>query len=218
VLGFFVGAAAGVLFYGPLGAVAGLLTLSGGFALGREIAGYRYSWGPISAQRLALEAFIAEYARSHGLREIDRWRFHSAHRHLPLPGVAAHVMAGPIPGTDLGGLFLTLGDAAELRSRGQEIAYTSDRPLAAMAVVAELEDEADAARIASAAEDLTPPEESESLSLERSGATVAIWRPVQGSMLFTAKGFDAFRAEAGALLAQVGEDSEHPAMAAVGAG
>lgn len=214
VLGFVVGA----LFYGPLGALAGLLTLSGGFALGREIAGYRYSWGPISAQRLALEGFIAEYARSHGLREMDRWRFHSAHRHLPLPGVAAHVMAGPIPATDLGGLFLTLGDAAELRSRGQEIAYTTDRPLAAIAVVAELEDETEAARVASAAEVLTPPERREGFSLEHSGATVAIWRPVRGSMLFTAKGFDAFRAEAGALLAQVSEDSEHPAMAAVGAG
>jgi hypothetical protein len=215
VLGCFIGAAGGVLFYGPLGALAGLLTLSGGFALGREIAGYRYSWGPISAQRLGLEAFLAEYARSHGLRETDRWRFHSDHRHLPLPGVAAHVMAGPIPGTDLDGLFLTLGDAAELRSQGKEMAYTTDRPLAAMAMVAELDDEAEAARVASAAEQLLGSEPHESLSLERDGATVAIWRPVRGSMLFTAKGFDAFRAEAGELLAQVGEDGEDAAVAAV---
>ncbi|HVO54247.1 MAG TPA: hypothetical protein VMT37_07530 [Solirubrobacterales bacterium] len=215
LLGFFVGAAAGALFYGPLGAAAGLLTLSGGFALGREIAGYRYSWGPISAQRLALEAFIAEYARSHGLREVDRWRFHSDHRHLPLPGVAAHVMAGPIPGSALGGYFLTLGDAAELRSRGREIAYTTDRPLAAIAVVAELDDEAAAGRVASAAEDFPSPGPGKGFSLERDGATVAIWRPVRGSMLFTANGFDAFRAEAGELLAQVGEDGEDAAVAAV---
>jgi hypothetical protein len=215
VLGFFVGAAVGLLFYGPLGVAGGLLTLSGGFALGREIAGYRYSWGPISAQRLALEAFLREYARSHGLREADRWRFHSAYRHLPLPGVAAHVMAGPIPGCELGGFFLTLGDAAELRARGEEIAYASDRPLASMAVVIELEDEAEAERVVAVAGRLTPPEGRKASSLEREGATVAIWRPVQGSMLFTAKGFDAFRAEAGGLLAQVGEDREDAAVTAV---
>ncbi len=189
VLAFVLGAAAGALFYGPiLGVPVGLLSLPAGFALGRELAGYRYSWGPISAQRLALEAFVREYARSRGLREEDRWRFHSAHRHLALPAVAAHVLAGPIPGADRDGLFLTLGDAAELRSRGEEIAYTTDRPLAAMAVVAELDD----------------------------GSTFVHSQPVKGSMLFTAKGFDAFRAEAGAaLLAQVGEDGEDAAVAAV---
>jgi hypothetical protein len=215
VLSFFVGAAVGALFYGPLGVAGGLLILPGGFALGREIAGYRYSWGPLSVQRLALEAFIAEYARSQRLREVDRWRFHSDNRHLPLPGVAAHVMAGPIPGCGLGGYFLTLGDAAELRARGEEIAYTSDRPLASMAIVVELEDEREAEHLTSVAEALRGSEPPRTFTLERNGATVAIWRPVQGSMLFTAKGFDAFRAEAGALLAQVGEDREDAAVAAV---
>ena len=56
------------------------------------------------------------------------------------------------------------------------------------------------------------------LLIEPSDTEVAIWRPVRGSMLFTAKDFDAFRAAAGELLAQVGENGEHPAMAAVGAG
>jgi|GEM_PF-2524500 len=213
LLGFVLGALVTALIWGPLLAVVGgVLSLSAGFGLGRELAGYRYSWGPISVSRLALEAFMRGYASSRDLREEDRWRFHSSHRHLPLPGVASYVLAGTIPGTDRAGLFVTLGDAAELRSRGQEIAYTTDRPLAAMAVVAALGDPARAAALA--ALDLPP-----GLSVERDGATVAIWQPVTGSMLFTAAGFDAFRAAAGELLAsspaQVGEHGENTAVAAV---
>jgi hypothetical protein len=217
LLAFLLGAAATAVFVGPLFApVGGLLSLPAGFALGREIGGYRHGWGPLSVQRLALEAFLRGYAESHGLRDRDRWRFHSRYRELPLPGVAAHVMAGPIPGADRDGLFLTLGDAAELRSRGEEIVYTSDRPLAAIAVVADLADPEGATALARRP---LP----EGLRVETAGATVAIWRPVAGSMLFTAAVFDRFRAEAGELLAgdllaQVGEHGEDAPVAAVLAG
>jgi hypothetical protein len=125
--------------------------------------------------------------------EENRWRFHSQHRDLALPGTAAHVLAGPIPGADRDGLLVTLGDAAELRSQGVEVAYTTDRPLAAIAVVAELGDPEQAQRLAAA-------ERPEGLQVEVDGATVAIWRAVLGSLLFTAKGFDDLRAEAGRLL------------------
>jgi hypothetical protein len=212
---FLLGAAATAVFVAPLAApIGGLLSLGAGFALGREIGGYRYSWGPFSAQRLALEAFLRSYADSRGLEQRDRWRFHSRYRELPLPGVASHVLAGPIPGAERDGLFLTLGDAAELRSRGEEVAYTADRPLAAMALVAELADPAAAAALAGRA---LP----EGLRVETAGTAVAIWRPVAGSMLFSAAGFDRFRAEAGELLApapllaQVGEHGEDAPVAAV---
>ena len=160
LIAFVLGALVTALFWGPLFAVVGgVLSLSAGFGLGRELAGYRYSWGPISVSRLALEAFMRSYASSRGLREEDRWRFRSAHRHLPLPGVAARAAA-----------------------------------LAGLDLPADLE-------------------------VERDGATVAIWQPVTGSMLFTVAGFDTFRAAAGELLAsslaQVGEHGEDATVPAV---
>lgn len=172
------------------GAVAGYLA----FWVAGIIAAARYRWGGISVSRLGLEAFLRGYAASRGLREENRWRFQSRHRNLPLPGTVAHVMAGPIPEAERDGHFLTLGDAAELRSQGVEVAYTTDRPLAAIAVVAELGDAERARRLAAA-------ESPEELRVEVDGDTVAIWRPVLGSLLFNAAEFDAFRAEAGRLLA-----------------
>jgi len=164
-----------------------------------------YSRRGVSVRRLGLEAFMRGYAESRGLRREDRWRFHSRHRELPLPGTVAHAMTGPIPGTDREGTLVALGDAAELRSCGVEVAHAADRPLAALALVVELDSEAEAERLAVAGD----------LHIERNGATVAIWRPEPGNIMFGAAGFDRFRTACGELLAQVGEHREHPAMAAV---
>jgi hypothetical protein len=166
-----------------------------------------YTRRGVSVRRLGLEAFMRGYADSRGLRLVDRRRFHSRHRDLPLPGVASHVLAGTIPGTDGEGLLVALGDAAELRSRGVEVAHTADRPLAALALVVELPSAAAAERLAAITDD--------DLRVERHGSTVAIWRPEPGNIVFTAAGFDRFGAACGELLAQVGEDREDAAMAAV---
>ena len=145
-----------------------------------------YTRRGVSVRRLGLEAFMRGYADSRGLRLVDRWRFHARHRELPLPGVASHVLAGSIPGTDREGLLAALGDAAELRSRGVEVAHTADRPLAALALVVELPSIADAERLA-AMPALAPAPSSasagppaEPLRIERHGSTVAIWRPEPG--------------------------------------
>jgi hypothetical protein len=164
-----------------------------------------YARRGVSVRRLGLEAFMRGYAESRGLRLEDRWRFHSRHRGLPLPGTAAHVMTGPLPGTDRAASLVALGDAAELRSRGVEVAHAADRPLAALALVVGLDSDAEAEGL----------EGSEELRVERDGATVAIWRPEPGNIMFSAAGFDRFRTACADLLAQVGEHREDPAVAAV---
>jgi hypothetical protein len=205
-----VGCAVTVLTNPFYGLVAGVLAGWSAFGVGHLMAASRYSWGSASVSRLGLEAFLRGYASSRGLRRQDRWRFHSGYRHLPLPGFAGQVMAGPIPETEFDGLFVTLGDAAELRSRGVEVAYTIEVPMAAIAIVAEMEDVGEAAAL----RELELPG---GYRVETAGATVAIWQPIAGNLLFEAAGFDRFRAAAGALLAQVGEHSEDAAMAPVGA-
>jgi hypothetical protein len=204
-----VGAAATALFYDPLLAPVGALVgAPNGFGIGRLVAASRYSWGSVSVSRLGLEAFVAGYAESRSLQPRDRWEFHSRHRTLPLPGFAGHVLSGPIPGTELDGCLVMLGDAAELRSRGVEIAYVSDRPLAALALVADLSEPADADRVA----ELELPA---GYQVETDGPTVAIWKPIAGNLIHTAAGIDEFRTRCGELFAQVGEHGEYPAMAAV---
>ncbi len=204
-----VGATAAALFYDPLLAPVGALVgAPNGFGIGRLLAASRYRWGNVSVSRLGLEAFVAGYAESRSLRPCDRWEFHSRHRTLPLPGFAGHVLSGPVPGTDLDGYLVMLGDAAELRSRGVEIAFSSDHPLAALALVADLAEPGDADRVA----ELELPEP---YRIETDGAAVAIWKPIAGNLLHTAAGLDGFRARAGGLLAQVGEHREDPAMATV---
>lgn len=190
---------AALVSFGGLGAVlagpvaAALLGLPAGlaaFAVGRTIAAWRHRWGPVSTSRLGLEAFVRGYAESRSLRPGDRWRFHARHRGLPLPGTASHVLDGPLPERGIEASFALLADDAEMRSHGSEIAYTSERPLAALAIVAELTPEAIGR--------LRPPE---GLRLETEGATVALWRPYRGNLLFTAADLDRFRDEAGAAIA-----------------
>jgi hypothetical protein len=179
-----------------LALAAGFIVAVAGFVVGQWYASHRFRWGNVSVQRVALEAWVRGYARSRGLELVDRWRWHSDHRALPLPGFADHVLAGEIPGTNATGWFAMLGDAAELRSTGQEIAYASDRPLASSALVMRLE---------------RPPSEDElralklpeNYSLEHAGDEVCVWLAVQGNLMRTSKGSDNFRRKAGAALAEL---------------
>jgi hypothetical protein len=180
-----------VAFFSPfLAIVTGLAGFALGFWLGRLMAAADYRWGIVSGRRLGLEAFVRGYAGSHGMTLADRWRFHSRHRDLPLPGVASHVL---VSGGD-GDLFVILGDAAEMRSQGIEVAFASARPLAALALVAELPEPA-IGRLRDA-------EHPEDLQVETEGTTAAIWRSIPGNLALTTKGCDEFRAAAGALLAE----------------
>ena len=174
---------AGALFFAP-----------GAFVLTVFISSHRYRWGNVSVQRVALEAWARGYADSRHLELVDRWRWHSDRRSLPLPGFADHVLYGEIPGTSVEGWFAMLGDAAELRSTGKEMAMSSDRPLASSALVVRLEREPTEEEIASI-------ELPDTYSIEHRGNEIAIWRPVHGNLLRTSEGSDRFREKAGALLA-----------------
>lgn len=181
----------GAVLAGPVAALfLGLPAGLAGFAVGRTIAAWRHRWGPVSASRLGLEAFVSGYAESRSLQPVDRWRFHAGHRHLPLPGTASHALVGTVPEAEVEGTFAVLADDAEMRSHGSEIAYTSERPLAALAIVAELPPETIAR--------LRPPD---GFRTETAGVTVALWRPYRGNLLFTAAECDQFRREAGAAIA-----------------
>lgn len=183
------------LFSAPLiGLALGVAVGAAAFALGRWVASHRYRWGDVSVQRVALEAWARGYAESRDLELVDRWRWHSERRSLPLPGFADHVLAGEIPGTSVEGWFAMLGDAAELRSTGQEIALSSARPLASSAIVVRLERPPTEAQLAA----IELPRE---YSLEHQGNEIALWRPVQGNLLRTSEGSDRFREKAGKVLA-----------------
>ncbi len=179
----------------PLGAVIIAVTAAvGAFRAARLVIAARYRFDDLPIARVAYEAFVREYARSRSLELEDRWRFHSEHRELPLPGFADHVLAAPRPdGGGAGRLYAMLGDAAEMRTEGREIAYVADRPLAADALVAELATAPSADRL----EALDLPD---GYRVESAGAQVAVWRPVQGNLLRTAGGCDEFRTKAGAAL------------------
>jgi hypothetical protein len=180
-----------------LGVVGGFIVGVAGFSVGRWYASYRYRWGDVSVQRVALEAWVRGYAKSRKLELVDRWRWHSDRRALPLPGFADHVLAGEIaPDTRIDGWFAMLGDAAEMRSTGEEIAYVSDRPLASSALVVKFARSPSDAAIAAL-------ELPEGYKVEHGGHEVAVWLPIQGNLTRTSKGSDAFRKKAGALLVQL---------------
>ena len=183
-----------LIFHVILGLALALFIAPGVFVLTVYIASHRYRWGDVSVHRVALEAWARGYAGSRKLELVDRWRWHSDRRSLPLPGFADHVLFGEIPGTGVDGWFAMLGDAAELRATGQEMAMTSARPLASSAIVVRLEHEPTPEQIAA----VELPEE---YTLEHSGNEIAIWRPVHGNLLRTSEGSDRFRVKAGKLLA-----------------
>ena len=181
-----VGGAVAALAAGPIAAAgAGVVALGMAFFIARAIASSRYRFGSVPVQRVGMEAFIREYARSRGLELQDRYGFHSQMRGLPMPGIADHVLAGKLPGSGLEGRFVMFGNAPEMRSRGQEMAYTSDRPLAASGILARLPSEL--GEEASARVEL--PDE---YRLETRDRDVLVWRPVQGNLLRTAEGSDKF--------------------------
>jgi hypothetical protein len=87
------------------------------------------------------------------------------------------------------------GNAAEMRSRGEEMAWTTDRPLAASGLMVPLPrpPRGDAAAV-----DL--PEE---CRLEGRDRHALVWRPIQGNLLRTAEGSDRFCAKAGQLIQEL---------------
>jgi hypothetical protein len=185
------GGALGALVAGPIAViVAAGFAFGIAFYLARLIASIRYRFGRVRMQRVAMEAFIREYARARGLTLEDRWAFHSEMRGFPLPGIADHVLAGRLPGTDLDGRFVMFGAAPEMRSEGQEIALTADRPLAASGLLVCMP----AAPGHDAVEAAELPEHYE---LEARGPDVMVWRPIQGNLIRTAEGSDTFCRKAG---------------------
>ncbi len=186
------------LVAGPIAAVmAAGLAFGIAFYLARLIGSIRYRFGRVRMQRVAMEAFIREYARARGLELRDRWAFHSEMRGFRLPGIADHVLAGRLPGTELDGRFVMFGTAPEMRSLGQEIALTADRPLAASGLLARVPAEpgGDAIQAAGLPEDY---------QLEVSGRDVLVWRPIQGNLIRTAEGSDNFCRKAGEVVRRLG--------------
>jgi hypothetical protein len=173
------------------GAVAGVVAFAAAFALSRLIASIRYRFGSVPLQRVGHEAFVREYARSRGLKLEERWAFHSRMRGLPMPGVADHVLAGTLPGSGMAGSFVMFGNAPEMRSRGEEMVFWSERPLAASGVSVRLPSEPGG----------DPPEAlaplPEDYHAEVNGRDLLVWRPIQGNLLRTAEGSDRFLAKAG---------------------
>jgi hypothetical protein len=179
------------LVAGPLAiVVAAGFAFGIAFYLARLIGSIRYRFGRAPMQRVALEAFVREYARSRGLALEDRWAFHSEMRGLPMPGIADHVLGGKLPGSEIEGRFVMFGAAPEMRSLGEEIAITADRPLAASGLLVRMAEDLDD----DAAERAGLPEH---YQLETRGPDALVWRPIQGNLIRTAEGSDAFCRKAG---------------------
>jgi hypothetical protein len=193
-----VAGALGTLVLSPFaGAGAGILGLLAGFALARLIASIRYRFGSVPMQRVAEEAFVREYARSRALALQNRWAFHSEMRRLAMPGLADHVLLGRLPGSGIDGRFVMFGDAPEMRSRGQEMAFSSDHPLAANAILVRAGRELTRDRAESVAQ--LP----DQYRLEVNGRDLLVWRPIQGNMIRTAAGSDNFCTKAGEVVRRV---------------
>ena len=193
--------AAGVGFaaVGPGGALAGavLLGLPATY-VGWLVSRADYRWGKAgSVSRVGLEGWTRGYAKTRGLELEDRWKFHGLHKDLPMPGFCDHVLRGRIPGsTDLNGRLLFVGDAAELRAQGQEMAFVSNRPLASSALFVELDREVPAG----VADRVELPKD---YRLEVSGRGLLVWRPVLGNLLRTTAGTDRFCERAAGIVRMV---------------
>jgi hypothetical protein len=123
-----------------------------------------------------------------------------------MPGIADHVLAGKLPGTGIDGRFVMFGNAPEMRSRGQEMAWTTDRPLAASGLLARLP--AEPGPQASALARLP-----DQYRLEARGREVLVWRPIQGNMLRTAEGSDNFCRNAGDVIQRLASQGGAPPSA-----
>lgn len=181
-----IAAATAVLVHPLAGALVAFVLVPLSLWLGWMVSRAAYRWGTISVSRAGLELWTRGYAATRGLEAENRWRFHATHRSLPVPGFADHVLAGTLPGSQgIRGRLLFLGDAAELRVSGQEMAFTAERPLASSALMVQ----SDAELAAGAADELELPED---YTVEIAGRDVLVWRPVQGNMLRTSAGTDRF--------------------------
>ena len=205
--GIVAGAVAGALaalIGGPVAAVGAAVVAFGiGFYLARLIASIRYRFGRVRAERVALEAFVREYARARELGLQDRWAFHSEMRGFAMPGIADYVFAGRLPGSDIDGRLVWFGASPEMRSLGQEIAWTTDRPLSASGLLVRMS--AEPGDGAAEAADL--PDE---YQLEVRGRDVLVWRPVTGHLIRTAEGSDRFCAKAGEVARRLAATAGRP--------
>jgi hypothetical protein len=174
-------------------AAAALVVAVAVFPLARLVYASRYRWGTASVSRVGLEAWTREYARSRKLERRDRWRFHADHRHLPMPGFADQVLTDRLPDTENPSLLVFFGDAAELRSEGEEIMYVADRPLASNAVIVHLHDPPTAAALAK----VKLPEE---YVADVAGDDLIVYRPIPGNLIRTSAGTDRFRKNAGEVI------------------
>ena len=179
-----------IALFSPLaGLAAGLVLAVAVFPIARLVYASRYRWGTASVSRVGYEAWVRQYARERGLELRDRWGFHADHRHLATPGFASHVLAGPLSESRPEALLVFFSDAAEMRSKGEEIAYTTDRPLASNAVIVHLDDPPSAERLSRA-------ELPEEYRVEVANGDLLVYRPIQGNLLKTSAGTDRFRARA----------------------
>lgn len=182
-------------------AVSAALTL-GTLTIARAVLAQR------AAMRIGLEAFVVEYARSNGLTLEDRRRFHVRHADLSLPGVAQHVMSGPVGPHGLQATLAFCADDAHMLSRGQGMAYTLEdgRPLASDVLVVELpgggEEAPGTAEDAAAGHD--------NLFVSQAGRSIAVWRPFPGALLRTRQGADEFLAQAAQVAARISAAARSP--------
>jgi hypothetical protein len=89
------------------------------------------------------------------------------------------------------------GNAPEMRSRGEEMAWTADRPLAASGLMVRLPT---APNETAASADV--PEE---YHLEVRDRDVLVWHPILGNLLRTAEGSDRFCAKAGQVIQELAD-------------
>jgi hypothetical protein len=140
------------------------------------------------AMRLGLEAFMIEYARSHGYELQDRYEFHARNPDLPVPGRAHHAMKGRLPsGRDFTLVFCD--DTAEMFSHGQKVYVAGGRALSNDVAIVEVgaDHEAVERRIA---------ELPEGLRAEVHDGTLLVIRPRGGNMDRDIAGLEKFVADA----------------------
>jgi hypothetical protein len=172
-----------------IGIVSGLIVAIAVFPIARMVYSARYRWGTASVSRVGLEAWTREFAREHGLELRDRWRFHADHRHLAMPGFADHVFADRLGDTQTEALLVFFGDAAELRSEGEEIMYIADRPLASSAYVVRVHHPP-------SAEELAKVKLPDEYRADVGGEDLIVYRPIAGNLIRTSEGTDNFRKHA----------------------